>query len=185
MNGFVTVTVWQWAPPGNNYTMTQWQVSWWHVTTAQSTLYSRPHPHLALSSHLECCARGDNYDMAPALGGVAQSVIWGTLSLSFAASFHCLWTAVSCLVSPAAWRPNTLASPPSAPPSLVSPSVRGGGQMKHQFIPRRRWRSLTSLTSLLATIINVDNHKIYHDKCPPDGNKNMINNTPSLRHCLL
>lgn len=30
-------------------------------------------------------------------------------------------------------------------------------------------------------IINVDNCKIYHDKCPPNGNKNTINNnTPAL-----
>ena len=92
-------------------TMTGVMMTWWHVTTAQSTLYSRPRPcphprtHPTLSSHLECCAMRANYDMAPALGGVAQSVIWSTLSLSFVASFHCLWTAVSCLVYPAAWRP--------------------------------------------------------------------------------
>ena len=86
-------------------TMTGVMMTWWHVTTAQSTLYSRPRPYLALSSHVECCAMRANYDMAPALGGVAQQVIWSALSLSFVASFHCLWTAVSCLVSPAAWWP--------------------------------------------------------------------------------
>ena len=82
-------------------------------------------------------------------------------------------------ISPVAWRPY----PGLSPISSTLPSVRGGCQMKHQFIPR--WLSWTYLTSLTAAIINVDNHKIYHDKCPPDGNKNMINNTPSLRHCLL
>ena len=42
----------------------------------------------------------------------------------------------------------------------------------------------TAAQLLRTEIINVDNCKIYHDECPPNGNKNMINNTPSLIHCL-
>ena len=126
--GLSSQCLWLWQCDSERHlaTITPWHhdrchddmMTWWHVTAAQSTLYSRPHPHPTLSSHLKCCARGANYDIAPALGGVAQSIIWSTLSLSFVACFHCLWTAVSCLVSPVAWRPS-LASAPSAPPSLV------------------------------------------------------------------
>ena len=163
--------------------MTGVMMTWWHVTAAQSTLYSRPHPHPNLSSHLKCWFKGSQLWYRTCTGRSdsinhlkhIELVLCRLFSLSVDRKL------VVLDISPVAWRPY----PGLSPISSTLPSVRAGCQMKHQFIPRRRWRSLTYLTSLPAAIINVDNHKIYHDKCPPDGNKNMINNTPSLRHCLL